>query len=240
MTKIILLAFLFPALVSAQENEAQSLANDFDSLGGNSVFLEKAKALHPETENIVIQPRTVSRRNRFEISPEFSGTFGGDTYSRTQTAAMNIHFHINPRWSVGAKFGYSVNQLTPEGSAMVDRAYDDYKKNPKNPSYPMPQMDYQKAEAIGLVNFYPIYGKLNLLDRSVAQFDTYMVLGGGTVNLKSGATPTGILGAGVALWLNPKLSTRLEMRYQNYKAEYITGRQNLNLAVASIQVGWLL
>lgn len=238
MKKWMLALLLVPAVAGASTDA--EMEQDFDSLGGNQILLERARAINPEIQDTVVQSRTVARRNRFEFAPEYSGTFGGDTYSRTQSLALNVHYHLNPRWSLGAKFGMSANRLTPEGEAMVDRAYADYLKDPKNPEFPLPEVDYPKNEMMALVNWYPVYGKLNLLDKAVAQFDTYLLAGAGTVTLKSGTTPTGTVGGGIGFWLTPKVSTRLEMRYQRYKAEYLTGPEDLDLAVASVQVGWLL
>lgn len=240
MKKFLAILVMAPLVAGADTGSDSELERDFDSLGGNRILLERARALNPEVQNTVVQSRTVSRRNRWEIAPEYSGTFGGDTYSRTQSLAMNFHYHLNPRWSLGAKFGISANRLTPEGEAMVDRAYEDYLRDPKNPEFPLPELDYPKNEMMAVVNWYPVYGKLNLLDKAVAQFDTYVIAGAGTVTLKSGATSTGTLGAGVGFWLNPRVSTRVEMRYQTYEAQYLTGAQKLDLAVASVQVGWLL
>ena len=219
---------------------AVGLEEDFDGLGGNKILIEKAQALNPEMTLSVVQPRTVSLRNRFEIAPEYSGTFGGDTYSRTQSFGLNMHYHLTPRWSVGAKYNMSFNRLTPEGEAMVDRAYQDYLKTPKNPSTPIPDLDYAKSESLLMVNWSPIYGKLNLLDRSVVQFDTYVLAGAGQVALKSGSTSTYIAGGGVGFWVNPRLSTRVEMTYQHYKAQYYTGPKDLDLAILGVQMGWLL
>lgn len=234
--------FLFICLLGivSHAEKQESIANEFDGLGGNAILLERARALNPEITETVVQPRTVSRRHRFEIAPEYSGSFGGDTYSRTQSMAFNIHYHINPRWSLGLKAGMSANRLTQEGEAMVDRAYQDYLKNPKNPEFPLPEMDYQKAESMALVNWYPIYGKLNFLDRKVVQFDTYLTIGAGTVTLKSGITESQQMGGGVGFWFTPKFSTRFEMRYQTYEAKYLTGPQKLDLAIASVQMGWML
>lgn len=238
MKKWMFLILLAPAMSwAAADTEMEA---DFDSLGGNTILLERARAINPEVQNTIVQSRTVSRRNRLEIAPEYGGTFGGDTYSRSQSMALNLHYHLNPRWSLGAKFGVSANRLTPEGQQMVDRAYEDYLRNPKNPEFPLPELDYPKSEMLAIVNWYPVYGKLNLLEKSVAQFDTYLLAGAGTVTLKSGTTPTGTLGGGIGFWLTPKVSTRLEMRYQRYQAQYLNGPEDLDLAVASVQVGWFL
>jgi len=225
---------------SAPKNGSDTLGEQFDSLGGNKIFLEKARALEPEKRILIVQNRTVPLTRRVEIAPEFSGTFGGDTYSRTKNLGLNAFYHFNPRWAVGVKYNYSFNSLTPEGEALVDRAYADYQKNPATPTVGYPKMDYQKSETMALVNWAPFYGKLNLLDQALAHFDFYFVGGYGQVELSSGTTRTTTAGAGFAFWLHQHLSTRLEMRYQNFTAKYFDAEKKMDLAVASIQVGWLL
>ena len=222
------------------ENKTESTDAEFDSLGGNKIFLEKAKALQPEQKVSIVQNRTVDLNKRVEIAPEFSGTFGGDTYSRTKSLGLNAMFHFNPRWAIGAKYNYSFNNLTPEGEAMVDKAYAEYQKNPANPTQAFPEMDYQKSEMMALVNYSPIYGKLNLFDKGIAHFDFYLVGGYGQVQLYSGSAPSMTGGAGLGFWVNQHFSTRVEMRYQNYTAKYFDTEKKMDLAVASVQMGWLL
>jgi outer membrane beta-barrel protein len=153
---------------------------------------------------------------------------------------MNVQYHFNPRWSLGMKYNYAFNKLTPEGEALVDRAYADFQKNPAKPTTAFPEVAYPKSETLALVNWYPIYGKMNLMDQGVAHFDFYLVGGMGQVSLSSGPTSTYTAGGGVGIWLNQHFSSRVEMRYQNYQAEYLNGKQSLDLAVASFQVGYLL
>lgn len=231
---------LFPILVVASLSAFAANEADFDSLGGNTILLERAKALNPEVSTSIIQERLVPRRNRLEMSTELSGTFGGDTYSRTHSVGLNAQFHINPQWSVGLKVNQSYNRLTTEGNAMLEKATADFQKNPQNPTSRIPDLDYPLQETMALVNWYPIYGKMSLLEKSVAHFDIYGLLGAGNVSLKSGGTQTWTTGAGFALWLTPHFTTRLEMRYQSYQAKYYSGPQDLDLTVGSVQMGWLL
>lgn len=227
-----------PAAVTPKPAVAE--ATDFDSLGGNKILFDKAKALEPEKSVSVVQNRTVDLKNRIEIAPEFSGVFGGETYSKTSNVGLNVHYHINYNWSIGAKYNYSYNKLTPEGEAMVDKAIADYNQNPGSPSFPYPQLDYPKSETMALINWYPIYGKMSLFEKSVVHFDLYALLGYGQVELVSGNTPTYTGGGGLSFWLTNNFSTRIEMRYQNYTAKYLTQDQKMDLGIASVQMGWLL
>ena len=213
---------------------------DFDSLGGNKIFFEKAKDLQPEKTVTIVQNRTVDMKNRIEIAPEFSGVFGGDTYSRTKSLGLNVHYHLNYNWSVGAKYNYSFNSLTPEGEALMDQAIADYNANPQNPSASYPELNYAKSEAMALVNWYPVYGKFNMMDKSVVHFDFYMIGGYGQIQLNKSSSPTYTAGTGLGLWMTNNFSTRFEMRYQNYNSEYLGTTKKMDVAVASVQMGWLL
>lgn len=238
MKKLVL--SLLTVAVATSANAAENIEKDFDSLGGNTVLLEKARALNPEVNTSIVQNRTVNRENRFEFAPEMSGTFGGDTYSRATGLGFNTQYHINHKWSVGAKYSYYFNRLTAEGNAMVEKAIADHNANPQTSQAAIPDMDYPLNEMGAYVNFYPIYGKMKWLDQGVAHFDVYTQVGAGQVKLKSGATSTYSAGLGVGIWANQNVSTRFELRYQNYTAKYLTGPLKLDLAVASVQVGWLL
>lgn len=213
---------------------------DFDSLGGNGILFEKSKNIQPEKTVTIVQNRTIQKRNRIEIAPEFSGTFGGDTYSRTRSFGLNAQYHLNYNWSVGAKYNYSFNSLTPEGEALVDQAMADYNANPQTPTFAYPELNYQKSEVLALVNWYPIYGKFNMFDKSVVHFDFYLVGGAGQIQLARSSAPTYTAGTGLGFWMTNNLTTRLEMRYQNYNSEYLGVTKKMDVAVASVQMGWLL
>jgi outer membrane immunogenic protein len=213
---------------------------DFDALGGNEILFEKAKDLQPEKTVSIVQNRTVQKKNRFELAPEFSGVFGGDTYSRTKSVGLNVNFHLNYNWSIGAKYNYSFNNLTPEGEAMIDQALADYNANPQSPSAEYPEINYQKSEALALVNWYPIYGKFSMFDASVVHFDFYLVGGYGQMQLSKSSSPTYTAGTGLGFWVSNNFTTRMEMRYQNYNSEYLGVTKKMDVAVASVQMGWLL
>jgi outer membrane beta-barrel protein len=234
MKKSILLLILAPVFAFAD------VEKDFENLGGNKILLEKAKALNPDTKVTVVQERTVSRRNRWELSPEYSGTFGGDTYVKTQNVGLNVHYHITPQWSVGLKYGKSFNKLTEEGNNLYDKAIADYKKDPSNPDAIIPDIDHPREEQMAFVDYYPIYGKMNLLDQGIAQFDVYATLGYGQVKMRTATQPSYTAGGGLGIWWTKHFSTRLEMRYQNYKAQYMTGEKSLDLTVGSVQMGWMI
>lgn len=228
-----------PALAAAAGSDGEEAATsgglmkDFDSLGGNDVLLEKAKALNPEAQIRIVQDRVVVRRNRAEFAPEFSSVLGGDAYNKTTNLGMNLQYHITPQWSVGLKYNYSFNQLRPEGENLLSDVSIDGKAR-------IPDIDHPKQEALVLVNWYPIYGKMNLYELGVVHFDIYAIAGAGQVELKSGMTPSYTGGAGLGLWVSQHVTTRFELRYEGYTAKRFNGDAMMNTTVAGVQVGYLL
>lgn len=123
---------------------------------------------------------------------------------------------------------------------MVDKATQATQTNPKSPNYLYPQVVYPKSEVLGLVNWYPIVGKLSFGSWGVAHFDTYLTGGLGTMELSNSSTSTATLGMGLGFWITPRVTTRLEYRAQQYKAEYFSKTEDMTVSVGSVQVGWLL
>jgi outer membrane beta-barrel protein len=225
--------------VAAPANTADEV-QEIDSFGGNEALYMKARALNPQVEKEVIQSRFMNRTNRVEFAPEFNGVFGGDSYNKTTNAGVNLHYHINPKWSVGVRYNYSFNSLTPEGKSMIEKADQAAAANPKDPQYLYPQVVYPKSSTVGMVNWYPIAGKLSFGSWGVAHFDTYLSGGYGTIDLSTGSSPMTSLGLGFGFWVSPHVTTRLEYRAQAYKAEYYGRSENMTTNVASVQMGWML
>ena len=234
--KSVLLSLSLLVSISA----AAQVQEEIDSFGGNQALYEKARALNPEVETEVSQNRFIPRTNRVEIAPEFAGVFNGDAYNQTRNVGMNVHYHINPAWSVGVKYNYSFNNLTPEGEAVVERANQDAAANPRDPKYLYPQVVYPKSESLALVNWYPMVGKLSFGKLGVAHFDTYLTAGYGQIELSTSSSPLATAGIGMGFWVNNHMTTRLEYRAQQYKAEYYDKTQSMITNVASVQMGWML
>ncbi len=227
MKKFLAFALLFSVQVRAD------LLKDFDSLGGNDVLLERAKELNPEQKIYVVQDRIVDRFRRFEFAPEYASVLGGDSFMESRQYGVNIHFHFNPRWSLGAKYSYMNNSLSRDGENLIQDTSIIGK-------YKIPDIDFPKNQKLAFVNYYPIYGKMNLFNAGVSHFDVYGQLGYGQIELKSGTTPTWTAGAGVGFWISQHVTTRLEFRYQNYKAQRYDGPTSMDLTLIGIQVGYLL
>lgn len=218
-----------PQSESEEVNAPQGLLQDFDSLGGNDVLLEKARLLSPDQKVEIVQDRIVDRRLRFELAPEFGSTVGGDSYNNTNNFGLNAHFHINPYVSLGAKYTVHTNQLTNEARNLLNNKTDI-----------VPDLDWPLSQALALVNVYPIYGKMNMFNMGVVHFDLYGIVGGGVIELRRGQSTTYTGGIGLGLWISQHLTSRIELRYQGYEAQWLNGPVQMDTTVASVQFGYLL
>lgn len=189
------------------------LQKDFDSLGDNDAVVEKAKALDPKNKYKVVQSRLVDRNMRLELGVNAGLVGGGDSYYSTNTLGANLDFHINPNWSVGGRYYHSFNTLTSEGNTAFQNAENN---RASGLPYTTPAIDYPSDTTLGVVSWYPIYGKLNMFDMGVSHFDIYMLGGYGVTSLSSGTAGTLALGGGFGFWFTNWLAMRLEGRYQTY------------------------
>lgn len=210
---------------------------DVDGLGGNDALLEMSEKLNPETKSRIVQDRIVDRHNRLEVGINYGGVMGGTTYLQTQNVGATLDFHFTPRWSIGARYYSFQNGLTPEGERVKDEALAN--KAAGNRATIM-DIDRPQNAAIATINWYPVYGKINFFDKAIAQFDFYLVAGGGQIELESGPSSLATAGLGFGLWMTKHVSARAEIRYQGYKDQIVTGERNISSAAATVGLGWIL
>ncbi|MCB0365753.1 MAG: outer membrane beta-barrel domain-containing protein [Bdellovibrionaceae bacterium] len=222
------LCLLVPALYS----QAGDLQKDLESLGGNKDILRRARALDPKNRLRVVQNRLVDRNLRLEVAAHYGSMAGGDPYLNTDNIGAQLEFHINPRWSLGARYYSYSNSLSTEGERRAESA-----RAGKEPFF---DSDSAIRAYMGVVTWYPIYGKLNFFDWAVAQFDIYALAGAGQVELESGPSDTYTFGAGIGIWLSQHISTRFEVRYQGYEDRVYDDQRKLDLTVVSAGIGFLL
>lgn len=235
---LVILVSLSSALASAKSGKRIDFSKDVDHLGGNKALLEMAHAIDPENRARIVQKRAVDRYNRVELGVNYGSQFGGDAYVRTQNLGVSGDFHITPRWSIGARYYDYGNDLTAEGRRAFSEAEEAYSSGGR--TYVIPDVDYALRSMMAVVNWYPIYGKTNLLDRSIAQFDLYFLAGGGQIELSSGWTSLATAGIGIGVWINNHLTTRAEIRTQGYQDEIISGPRRIQATTATIGLGWML
>lgn len=234
MKTIILTLILSLASASAY---ASDVLGDLDSLGGNRDLVNKAKSLDPNNRVRIVQNRLVDRDMRLELGVNYGSVAGGDPYLNTDNLGGRLDFHFTPRFSVGVMYYQSSNKLSSEGERVYNNALA---AQQSGQNYTIPDSDYAQETTMAVLNFYPLYGKLNLFNTGIAQFDIYALGGYGQVKLASGATDTYTVGGGVGMWINQHFSTRVEARYQNYQDTIATGTRSLDLTVITAGIGLLL
>ena len=231
------------ASASQQKTEAAAtpeidVAQDVDALGGNKALMDMATSLDPENRTRIVQQRIVDRHNRFEFGMNYGLVTGGDPYLQTQGLGATVDYHLTPRWSLGARYTNYGNQLSSEGQRVFDDARSRYAAG--GSSYVIPDIDYPLQSAMATVDWYPIYGKINLMDWGISQFDIYMLGGAGQIQLSSGWTNMYTAGVGMGFWMNKHWAMRTEFKYQNYQDQIITGSRNIQDYMFNMGVGYIL
>ena len=232
-----LITIILTLLSGASLAHATDLSTSVNSLGGNQELVRRAKAIDPKNRVQVVQNRTVDRTWRLELGLNYGMVAGGDSYMKTNNLGGSLDLHVNPKFSIGARYYNSSNTLNGEGERVFTAA-----QNARSTGLyqERPSLDYAMDTYLGVVNWYPMYGKLNLFDLGIAQFDIYLLAGGGQVKLFSGDTGTYTFGGGVGFWMSQHFSTRFEARYQTYDDQSWAGSRKLDLTVLSASLGWLL
>ncbi|MGE0529414.1 MAG: outer membrane beta-barrel domain-containing protein [Bdellovibrionales bacterium] len=217
---------------------AGDLTQEMDALGANRDLMKKARAIDPKNRVRVVQNREVDRHLRFEFGVSYGMNAGGDPYVSTDSLGGQVDFHITPRWSVGGRYYNHSNSLNSEGKKVFDEAAREHAAG--NNKYRVPDTDSAHDSWLGVLNWYPIYGKTNLFDITIAQFDIYLLGGAGQINLASGSAPLYTAGGGVGMWITQHVSTRLEARWQGYQDEVYDGSRDINQTVLTATLGFLL
>jgi outer membrane beta-barrel protein len=230
--------FFLTAILTVTSVQAKDLGKDLDDLGGNRALMERANAIDPHNSTRIVQKRLVDRDLRLEMDLTYGIVAGGDPYVNTNNLGVQTEFHIDPHWSIGARYYQSANSLNSEGTRVMDQANS---LRAQGIDAPRPSIDYAKDTLLGTVTFYPFYGKINFADLAVAQFDIYFVGGYGKINLANTSVPTYTGGMGFAFWWSQHFSTRLEARFQGYNDQLSDGtNRKMDLTIMSLGIGFLL
>lgn len=234
---IFLIQFFFFLSADAQVKKSNkpSLQQDLNQLNDNKAIQDRVRNMETSQRTRIVQNRSVDRNNRLELFGQLGMNNNADTYVQTQNTGLGLYFHFNPQWSVGLEYQKFNNNLTSEGQRQLDEAQAAQNKDP-NSQQKYPGIDYPLDSKMAVVSIYPIYGKLNLFDSGVAQFDLYGNLGVGQMSLRSGNTTTMMAGLGAGIWFNQYFTGRLEGRYLRYTdlIQSTNRQENVFQLVASI------
>ncbi|MFN7906037.1 MAG: outer membrane beta-barrel domain-containing protein [Pseudobdellovibrionaceae bacterium] len=220
---------------TASKNSPKNLKNDLNRLNDNTAIQERIQFMDSSQRVRIVQNRSVDRNHRIELNAQLGLNNNADSYVQTQNTGIGLHYHFNPQWTFGFEYQKFGNKLTPEGQRQLDTAQDSQNKDP-NSQAKFPSVDYPLDSKFAMISVYPIYGKLNLFDSGVAQFDLYGTLGYGQMSLRSGSASGMMAGLGAGVWLNNLFTARIEGRYLRY-ADLVTSenrQQNVFQLVASL------
>lgn len=251
MRSLLFISLLFPTALYAQEQKStkadEALVQELDQLGGNSALLERAQRLNPEKKIEIVQDRMVNRRWRHELGLEYGGVVGGDAYLATENLSLNYQLHIVPQFSIGVRGTYHMNRLREEGKYLIAKAQEleegvknENVKNELKTLGLIPEIDHPRHTGYLMANYYPFYGKLNLANLGIAQYDLYFLSGVGQIALKSGNTLALTAGGGIGFWLTQSLTSRFEVRYETYEAQRSAGKERMNMTTLGLTMGVLL
>lgn len=215
-----------------------NMNQQFDSLGDNQEIIEKARALQPSNTMRIVQKREVDRNWRSELGLNYAYVGGGDSYLQTQSYGANLDLHINPNWSVGLRYNDHKSDFTTEGKRVFQDAADKIANG--QTGFRVPDVDSPDRSYFAVVNWYPIYGKISWLQSAVSQFDFYVLAGAGQMETTKITSNLYTGGAGMGIWWNRYFSSRIEVRYENYKDFVYTGERNVNGIVAQVGIGFML
>lgn len=221
---------------------ADDLSGKMNALGANKDLMKKARAIDPHNRVRVVQNREVDRNFRLELGLNYGMAEGGDPYVNTSVLGGTLDFHITPRWSIGARYINSQNSLTTEGKQVFSDA--EARRQSGDTNFRRPGVDYAKDTWLAVLNWYPIYGKMNLFDAGISQFDIYFLGGAGQTSLGSGQSATYTAGGGVGIWFTQHFASRLEARWQGYQDKVYNGidfeSRNINQTLLTATIAFLL
>lgn len=237
LTKCLMLVIVAVSF-QAQAQKRIDVSKDVDTLGGNKALAEMATAMNPNNRSRIVQSRLVDRHHRLELNASYGAVAGGDSYLRTQNIGAAAEYHISPKWSLGVRYYDYGNELTPEGKRSLESAKDAIAKGGYDGS--AIDFDYPMSSVMGILSWYPIYGKTNLMDYGIAQFDFYLLAGGGSIELSSGRTSIMTAGSGIGFWVNKHLTLRTELRYQTYQDKIYTGARKIDTVTGQVGIGFML
>ena len=161
-------------LLSSTVALAQSSSELEKKLESLSIPDDKVTTVLSEDKLYVLNNRYSSLINRHELTVAGANNFTADSHLVTQQAALSYRYHINSKWSLGARYTRYTNKLSSAGQILFN-----------NKSI-IPDTDFAMNGQELFVNYNTIYGKLRWSEDSVVYFDQYISLGGGKVKLSSG------------------------------------------------------
>jgi outer membrane immunogenic protein len=220
-----------------------NLQKDINSLGEDQAIVDRARALDPKNKVEVVQNRAVDRHWRVELGVDYGLVSGGDSYLSSQNFGGNLDLHINPHFSLGLRYNSYINSLTNEGQQVYTTAANrQVSAQAGTGGGPLtPSIDNPIASELAVLDWYPVYGKLNFFDTWIPHFDLYTLVGYGKTQTQIlGSSDTFTAGGGVGLWLTNWLAWRIEVRWETFQDQPFLDKRQVNSVIGQTSLGLLL
>ena len=214
-------------LLSSTVALAQSSSELEKKLESLSIPDDKVTTVLSEDKLYVLNNRYSSLINRHELTIAGANNFTADSHLVTEQAALSYRYHINSKWSLGARYTRYTNKLSSSGQILFN-----------NKSI-LPDTDFALNGQELFVNYNTIYGKLRWSENSVVYFDQYISLGGGKVKLSSGDKNLALADIGLSFWLGNHGSARIGLKNEFYQQNQLSGSRNIHNGIGYIEFGYL-
>ena len=211
-------------VTSAVASDQGALEKKLDSL---NVPSDKVSPLVSQEDLYAVNQRYSSLDRRFEFSLFGAHDFAADSHMDTKQTGLVGRYHLNAKWSLGARYTEYFNQLTVAGKALFEREQI------------LPDSDFALKSSDVFIGYNTVYGKVRLTRDTIVYFDQYVNLGYGSIALSQGETQMYVMDLGLAFWVGKNFSSRLGVKNEFFTQKRINGDDNVHNAMGYVEVGYL-
>lgn len=214
----------------------KSLLNDLNTLGENKFLSPYIQQNSTSQEVSVVQNRFYSRENKQELLVGSSYGISNPAYFISMATNLAYKFYLKPKWSVGFKYSYFLNTLSPAGVQIIKEAIKKSKLNPDAAT--IPDLDFPKFSYAATASWYPSYGKFNLFNK-IMYFDLFVSSSLGQIVLKNKPSFLFALSLGSSFWLTKQWTARFEMQNKLYKETSYNSQHNIVSTQVMLSTGYM-
>jgi outer membrane beta-barrel protein len=204
---------------------AEDLKKELENL---NVPNDRVTPLLSEDQLYVVNERYSSLTNRHELSMQLGNNFTAPSHMISTQRGLSYRYHLNPKWSFGARYVQINNQLSDSGQQLLQL------------NELVPDTDYATDSMDIFASFNTTYGKLRIGSNQVVYFDQYIALGAGTINMGNGTERMLNLDVGFDFWIGKNYSLRLGIKNEFFEYTKLSGaRANRYNAQGYLGFGYL-
>lgn len=229
-----LLPKLFPLVIFCLFSQGSAANDAFSTFDEGQIANISSTS---ETRLKVVQTYPIERARRFELGVRYGYQYSGDVYSMSQGLGVNAGYNINQYVGVLLDYNQYVSKLTQEGTNLKNN--DIPNRLPAGREFVI-DVDSIKSSLHGSLVFYPMNGKLNLMDRKTLYFDPYISAGYGVVNTQRSSSNSIQATGGLSFYLTRGMSLKIENRFMTYETQGVAGKSRINSNQFGMMLGVLL